>query len=370
MQNLFDREKNTIYQRSTDLLKIEVPNGTMVPLEKNDTQKNPISFFGGCYDENMTLVPLSLNKRVSPANYNCHFDEWYSGFNLDVLSKKPKFKMKKVIFLGAFHTQFGHFILESLSRLWIFLDNDYYDYELIYISEKEINTEYLNLIKLFGLELQKVNRLTEVTTFTEIIIPEMSLRLHDYYHINYKKIIDRVTEKFKYVPNNTIYYLSRANIKNSRVYGERALEYFLAKINLQFLYPEMLTIEELIIKLRSCRKVISISGTSCHNSIFMRDGSSLVCFSRSPHFHPPQIMIDRMKNLKTFYVDIFLFPSRNLSGGPFFIFPTKYFFNWIYTQFHIKLRLDLFSIFTCLIGLQRFIMQKLKLFVARIVLNQ
>jgi hypothetical protein len=333
-------EKNTNYKYNNDLVIQEVFDGTLIPLEKNRSYNSTDNYYGGVYDEMMNLLPLSLNSRVSPPNFEYNFNQWYSGYNTDTFSYSKKTENINVIFLGAFHPHFGHFILESISRLWIFLESSYSDFEYVYISEKDISIDYLKLIQLFGIDISKLRRITEPTTFSRIIIPEMSLCLHSHYHLNYKKIINKITEKIPSIPSNKIYYLSRRNIKNSRVFGEITIEYILKKLNVEFIYPESLSIIDLIHKLKSCKKIIAISGTNSHNSIFMQEKSNLICLNRSQHYHPPQSMIDDFKNLNTLYIDVFLFSKVDWSSGPFYLYPTKHFHNWISAEFKQKIKIN------------------------------
>lgn len=367
MKNLYSIEKNTNYKRTSDLNKKEVLNGTIIPLEKSIIQDSNALYYGGVYDEKMELLPISLNKRVSPPNFNYSFDEWYSGYDKQNFHLNKNYEDKNVIFLGAFHPHFGHFFLESLSRLWIFFESNYHDYEYVYISENEIQKDFFDLIILFGLDIQKVKRLTNPTTYKKIIIPEMSLRLHDYYHDNYKKIFDKIIEKIPSDFNNKTYYLSRKNIKNSRVYGEKTLEYFLNKLDIEILYPEKITIVDLISKLKSSKQIIAISGTNSHNSIFMNDNSKLICFSRSSHYHPPQSMIDQMKNLKTSYVDVYLLKFGDWSGGPFYIYPTKYFFRLINSEFSILFKNDYKSTIIGINEFLKYVYQNAKISIGKLI---
>lgn len=355
-------EKNTSYQRTSDLEVQEILSGTIIPMKKIENCRTK-SFFitGGVYDENLELITLSLNKRVSPPNFYCNYEDWYGGF--DELNLNKNTNDKTIIFLGAFHPHFAHFILESLSRFWIFLNDEYPNVECVYISENEINKDYFEWIKLFGIQPSRISRLTEITTYSKVIVPEMSFRLHDYYHPLFKKIIDKILSNVPSKPNNKIYYISRKYIENKRIFGEKSIEYLFSGLNIEVLYPETLTAQELIFKLKSCKKVIAISGTSSHNSLFMMDNSNLVCLNRSPHFHPPQSMIDDMKNLKTTYIDVFRFSfiNKNWSSGPFFVYPSKYFMKFISNNFNFYKQSNLLTIHRILFSFLLFLIRSFKI---------
>jgi len=363
MQKKYISEKNTNYQKS-DKLKIKiVENGLVIPLEKSI--KNDFSFYGGVYDYDMNLIDLSLNTRRSPPSFNYQYNEWYCGYNSDILNFKIKEESKTVVFLGAFHSHFGHFILESISRLWFFLEKNNKDLEYVFISENDINNEFLEFIRLFGLNITNINRVKSPTRYSKVIIPEMSIRLHDYFHLSYKKIIDKMIFNVPVESKKKVYYLSRQNIKNNRVFGEYLFELTFKILNIEFLYPENLSAIKLISKLQSSKKIIAISGTNSHNSIFIPDNATLVCLNRSPHFHPPQIMIDRMKKLKTLYIDIFLFRFGDWSTGPFFIYRSKYFVKWIYSEFEKKINNKI--TFAFISELMTYFIRVVKIIIANII---
>ena len=82
---------------------------------------------------------------------------------------------------------------------------------------------------------------------------------------------------------------------------------------------------EMISILKGCEVFAATSATNIHNSVFMNDGNTCICLNRSAHFHPIQTMIERMRHLKSVYVDVFIFSSvANFGDAPCLLAPTKH----------------------------------------------
>jgi len=124
-------------------------------------------------------------------------------------------------------------------------------------------------------------------------------------------------------------YFSKAKIKNNRAVGEASIEKVFSKNGFIVLYPESLSMHEMIAILRGCKTFVATSATNIHNSIFMDDGSTFVCLNRSAHIHPVQTMIERMRHLNGIYIDVFYFSSdKNFGDAPCLLVPTKYLLNF------------------------------------------
>jgi hypothetical protein len=171
--------------------------------------------------------------------------------------------------------------------------------------------------------MERVVRIEKPTIFRDVIVPEQSIRLHDYYCKEYKQTIDQIMVAIQPVTNAKVYF-SKKERKNDRAIGEAPIESVVANDGFAVYFPEYMSVVETLSVLKGCGVFLATSGTNIHNSIFLRDGATSICLNRSAHFHPVQIMIDRMKSLNSIYVDAFLFGSgTNWSSGPFFLFATE-----------------------------------------------
>ena len=135
--NYYKKEVKTNYFK-IDPLKIEkVQNGIVHPIQSSNLNyiNQKYDIYGGVTDDKLKIIELSLNKMISP-NFNnkktTHI--WYKGPSPYCKVSDINFINEDVIFLGALHKHYGHFILEGLSRLWFCLRIRKQNYKFVYIS--------------------------------------------------------------------------------------------------------------------------------------------------------------------------------------------------------------------------------------------
>lgn len=325
------QEVRTPYERQLPLELQSIPGGVVLPLRLSETNEAEANEFGGVCTADLQFVQLSLTKRVSPPNFPCHFRDWFRGASPTEAKNEVEYVDEEVVFLGALPKHYGHFILEGLARLWCYLEPSNRKYRAVYISGQG-EDRFLELFEFFGLNPVDLLKIERPTQFRTVIVPEQSIRLHDYFHQNYKLTIDRIKSSVEPIRNDKVYF-SKQERKNDRAIGEMPFEAVLSKNGYAIYFPERMNMRETVAVLKGARTFVASSGTNSHNAIFMEDGAVSVCLSRSMHYHPVQIMIDRMRGLNAVYIDAFLFsPKNNWSSGPFLLFPTRWFLAFLVSR--------------------------------------
>ena len=350
MVNEYLKENNFNYQKFDELKIEKISKGIVHPLNFSDYNAPEKNEYGGVTDENLNFIDLSANKRVKPHFMKGSYPhQWYVGANPNTKLIDINFQDYEVIFLGALHKHYGHFILESLSRLWVCFKIKKSDYKFVYISG-DGNDRFTEFFDIFGIKKNNIQKIIKPTQFRSIIIPEPSMRLYDYYHLDYKKIIDKIKENVK-ASNIEKVYFSKSGIKNNRAFNEKSIESVFARNGFKIFHPEKLSIYEMISILKGCKVFASTSATNNHNAIFMNDKNTFICLNRSAHFHPPQTMIEKMRSLRGIYIDVFYFSSnKNFGDMPCLICPTQNLFDFFksYNFKFNKFRLYIIFVFNAL----------------------
>lgn len=342
MQAKYAREARTSYERGTPLEVRSIPGGIVFPLQLSETNQAENNQYGGVCTADLQFVDLSLTKRVSPPNFRCDFYDWFKGASPGITAEEVEYVDEEVVFIGAMPKHYGHFILEGLSRLWFYLEASNKRYRAVYISD-EGEDRFLEFMQFFGIESENIRKIEKPTRFRTVIVPEQSIRLHDYFHQNYKLTIERIKQAIEPVSNEKVYF-SKKERRNDRAIGEEPIARVLSNNGYKTYYPELMSLRETVAVLRGAKRFAATSGTNIHNAIFLEDGATSVCLSRSAHFHPVQTMIDRMKNLKAIYVDAYIFGlGINWSSGPFLLFPTRYVFKYFASEGMSFQRLNLYK---------------------------
>ena len=344
MRSRYELECATTYQKTNSLEFETIARGIVHPLQLSETMRFEDNQFGGVTDSDLKFVDLSLTRRISPPNIPGEFPNWFKGANPNVNYSDIDYLDEEVVFLGALSKHYGHFILEGLARLWFYLDEINLKYRCVYISE-DGEDRYNECFKLFGIEDHNISRITAPTRFRSVIVPEPSIRLHDYYHEKFKATIDGIKQAVEPAKYEKVYF-SKAGIKNNRAIGEASIEAVFRENSFSVLAPEKLSMYETISVLKGCEVFAATSATNIHNAIFMNDGKRTICLNRSAHFHPIQTMIDEMRGLDNIYVDVFIVSSdANFGNAPCLLAPTRHlvdFFEnyqliydkwWLYKKF-------------------------------------
>lgn len=328
----YKKELQTSYKKHANLGLVTLRNVSIFPI----VRKNNIRY-GGVVNEHGDEVEIAKIKRFSPPNIKMVFE---NSLTLDLANFNScnNWIDNPIIFLGEFHAHFGHFLLESFSRSWIFLSNEYLKYDVYYISETPINMDYMVLLNYLGVSSDRIIRIDKPSYASRIIIPEASVVLHVSYHFMYGQIIQRLIDRINTVKLTSFrrVYLTRSNNKNNRIFGNWLLNLLFKKNGFDLVFPDKISFERLVEIMKNSQLVVSLSGTSSHNSVFLPLGSSFICLNRSSHYHPPQSFIDELRDLKTVYVSSYLIDADDMSGGPFCVGFTKEIYYFIRNNYGLS----------------------------------
>ena len=278
------REEPSIWQGS---------NATILPL-----RKDPALQFGrgGVVDCDGTYVELSaIPLRVQ---HSYPFEN-------------ALFKDEKVVYCGYLINHWGHFLIEAVTRLWYFMENDpTIDKYVFFIeegSDREISgnyREFLELLKIWD----KLEIISTPTTYREVIVPELGIVCRESYTPKLLKVFDAVAENVVPDPSwetpEKIFY-SRSQFAKGIPYefGFDCIDNFFEKNGYTILYPEKVPLSRMIHYIRHSKVVASLSGSLPHNMLFARQGQKLEIVERLVINDDNQTDVNRMRELDVTYID-------------------------------------------------------------------
>lgn len=268
-------------------------NATILPL-----RKDPALQFGrgGVMDENGNFVPESaIPLRV----------------DLGYPVENARYRDEKVVYCGYLIDHWGHFLIEAVTRLWYFLEGDEsvdkYVFFLEEHNQREITGNYrifLELLKIWD----KLELITEPTTYREVIVPELGIQCRQSYTPKLVKVFDTVAENVIPRPDwetpKKIFY-SRSQFKKGIPYefGFEATDDFFRKNGYTILYPEKVPLDRMIHYIRNAEVVASLSGSLPHNMLFARNGQKLEIVERLVINDDNQTDVNRLRQLQVTYID-------------------------------------------------------------------
>lgn len=269
---------------------------------------------GGVVDAEGTYVSLSsIEQRLEgayPVQNTCFVDE-------------------RVVYCGYLINHWGHFLIEGVSRLWYYLTHPEHVDRYVFISEIEGVTEaranYRAFFELLGI-MDKVVVINQPTRYRSVIVPERAYGYREYYTQQYKQIFDCVAQaalakREKYPVSEKVFF-SRSRFPKAQAYeaGLDMLDNYFANNGYEIIYPEQLSLEEMICRIRGAKWCASESGSTPHNMLFAADGQKLIVVERQSVINNVQSDIDAVKALDVTYIDghytIYPVPA---GGGPFFL---------------------------------------------------
>lgn len=250
--------------------------------------------------------------------------------------KSVQYRDERVVYCGALIRQWGHFLVESVSRLWYALEEDQSVDRFVFISNQrnfankdEIGGNYREFLELLGI-WDKIEILTEPTSFREVLVPELGYSRKYYYTEKYKRLFEYVSTKaVNAVKNQEVcrkVFLSRSQLKKAHQNecGLDMLDNYFSENGYRILYPEKLSLSQLIWYLQKAEVCAAESGTLPHNFLFCQDGKTVEIVERQTAVNEIQANLDMVKNLDVTYIDAHFTIYPTLAGyGPYFIVYNK-----------------------------------------------
>ena len=225
--------------------------------------------------------------------------------------ENPEYRDEKVVYCGYLVNHWGHYLIEGVTRLWYFLENDAtidkYVFFLDENEEREIKgnyREFLELLKIWD----KLEIINKPTTYREVIVPERGIVCLKSYSPKLLSVFDTVAENIIPDPSwetpEKIYY-SRSRFQKGMQFefGFAALDNFFEKNGYTILYPEKVPLSRMIHYIRNAKVVASLSGSLPHNMLFANQGQKVEIVERLVISDDNQTDVNRMRELDVTYID-------------------------------------------------------------------
>lgn len=251
---------------------------------------------GGVVDEEGSYVALSaIEGRVQ---YAYPFEN-------------PEFRDETVVYCGYLVNHWGHFLVEAVTRLWYFLEQDPgVDKYVFFLDEnehREIKANYREFLELLGI-WEKLELINKPTAYREVIVPELGLYCRRGYTPKLLKVYDTVARNVQAEPGwdcpQKIYF-SRSKLQKGLLFetGYDTLDDFYGRNGYTILYPEQVPLRRMIHYIRNARVVASLSGSLPHNMLFANPGQKLEIVERLTMNVDYQVGVNRMLELDATYID-------------------------------------------------------------------
>ena len=318
--NYLNKESRSQYQKdlgslfSTNTLQvISVPQGVILPIKGDPV----LGYKGGV---------LSVDKEYQ------ELSGWYrgcgvmtTGYDCDAV----RFVDQDVIYCGVYIHQWGHFLLESTSRLWYWLSlspekRNRYKLAFLCLGQQGPYENMLEFLKLLGIKENDIVNVLTPTQFRSVIIPEQSSCFGKMYTKEFLIPFKEIVKKCPPAAESKIYLSRRRFKENSNTIGEEKIEGFFDQNGFKVIYPETLPLAEQISLMRGAKEVAMLNGSALHNTLFCKSQTRVIVVNRFHLYNNAQLVCDHAKQLRTTYIDGYQTFLPALHGkGPFLVSVTE-----------------------------------------------
>lgn len=261
---------------------------------------------------------------------------------------------EEVVYVGMFHTVWGHCITDNLKHLWFLFCEEYDSLKkkkFVYTTLSpsfDLPQNAKNLFAKLGLNFDNLIRINSITKFKRIYLPEdCFIRWTNkgcWYTSEYKMLIDNIinsttnNKRLLQSENNCHHsdhkleerqnriYFTRTQLNSNKDYGEERIEKVFKKIGYQIVEPEKLSLDEQINLIRHCSVLAATEGSITHNAVFLKEGSDLVIVRKRNFVNEYQLAINEMRGLHVTYIDSHKSTRINKKfsfTGPFFMYCSR-----------------------------------------------
>lgn len=187
----------------------------------------------------------------------------------------------EVIYAGHIINQFGHFLVDTLSKLWFAKERP--DLPIVWMNNTRYKNWQAEILSLVGIK-NKAIFLEEPTEFGKVHLPETGFNFESYYTAQFDAFLSQVTPS-EVVPGRRC-WLSRSALPadSGAVLGEEIIEAEAERLGWIIYHPQNYSVTDQLNFLSSCEDIAGWSGSAFHVSVLLREvRPRLHIFARGPH---------------------------------------------------------------------------------------
>ena len=295
---------------------IEEENAYVIPPKAVNNETT--WFIGGVLDKDLKYIKESGQYAYGEKTRVCG--------QYDFDKSSVKYIDKEVVYFNYNLNQWGHFLIEVIGRMWYAINNP--NCVIVYTGTLGGNDlmigSLLQLMRLLGINEDRLVFINKITQFKKVIIPETSVLITKYWTKEYKQIMDTLVENalfgYKKADNRKV-YCSRKHFSEAKEFGEEKIENLFRLNGYEIIYMEELSLIDQIRLLNECEEIVCLSGTLVHNAMLIRNKNCKVTILNKTYKVNPNIYLTNQLSDATFtFVDAYLSPLPiSIGKGPFIV---------------------------------------------------
>lgn len=237
-----------------------------------------------------------------------------------------------VLYAGYFYPMWGHFLVQSLARLWYYFNStDRTIDKIVFVSDNPVFPGFAGNIKTF-LRLAGIDSVIEVITkptfFEKIIVPDHAFS-HKFFSKEFMYVYDLVKRRALETPSEIDsqqipikLFMTRSALKNAskNEININLLDQFFKDNGFAIISPEKIGLVDLIKMFNRAQAIASICGTLAHNILFADKGVDFTIVERHACHNSWQVICNHTVGIGATFVDCFRLPMMPDPIGSLFLY--------------------------------------------------
>lgn len=244
-------------------------------------------------------------------------------------SKDVKYVDDEAVFIGYMSPVWGHAITDCLKHLWWLNTEDYQKKhkkkDLYYWGPRPLSGNFLELVRLAGVEVNKLHFIDEKLLFRSVIVPDISFNYSEgWASKEYLDTIDLIITNIKPYCDRNKAPIFLSERESRRTCGVRSIEKVARSAGYKVYYPGEHSLRDQISVLRSASLILSFESSVGHNTIFCHPQTKLIMLRKEEYANRYQSLINKLWGFVVTTVDASLSimnDKRFPYAGPFFVYP-------------------------------------------------
>ncbi len=310
----------------------QVPDGLILPVRNIPSRVAPL-YEGGVMDGQGNFVAGSIRINKNYPGYLAVVRGY------EVRAEEIEHKEEEVIFGGVLMDHFGHFFVESLSRLWYVMQHRDKGQKIVFITNGSFRPWMGNFLEYLGIAGERYSVLDHPVRFSSVLVPDESV--HSWGHFftrEYCEIYACIRGKVQPSPYKKIYLTHRAFNNQVTCCNEKYFEDFFSARGFKVLSPEKYSLQEQLSFLKGAEEVACMVSTLSHLILFAEPQTRLIMLTRTnDEVLVAQCLINEVARADWYLVDVsqnFLHGDR--VSGVVLLGTTEYWRDFVQEHYGVK----------------------------------
>jgi capsular polysaccharide biosynthesis protein len=224
---------------------------------------------------------------------------------------------EEVVYLGWLFSHYGHFLMQSLARIWVLSQLDPAHRVLFHQPSRAAWQPpgwALRTLEAVGVPPERILTLEVPTRLRRLIIPEplfeprsttedYTVRAHEAMARPYQAVAERIAGDVQ--PSSQPDYLSRRRLPPSQrtIVGEEELEAVLRENGFRIAHTETMSFEEQVRLVNEHADIVSNAGSAAHNVLFALHQPRLHLLTNGYEFSPDYRLYARISGMPTTFIN-------------------------------------------------------------------